>query len=364
MGAKLTNPQLKIQAGIDPKTGLPVKEGSPEDSAYRLAMEKLIKRKDKAQAINRYKWYNLPDGLTGHLLERILYYKGQGAFFYMEADNKFYFLPYALDGNIDVYGRYTGITPLPFAGGTTNDGKEKPWITGLNRKPVYSIKLDELTYDDIIESCVLLKDYSPDIAQTVIPRDTLNKNFIEPMSEMFPYMRTALMLGSGIKGMRVDDADQSNQVKNASMNIKSAALKGEAYVPVIAPTELQELTDGAPRLGEEYMLAFQAMDNFRLSTYGIENGGVFQKKAQVLQAEQAMNGGNVDLVYQDGLTLRQEFCDIVNSIWGLGIWCEPSESVLGYDANVDGKLYDENNASIGGNDNGMGNNTGSDDSTI
>ena len=148
MGAKLTNPELKIQAGIDPKTGLPAKEGSPEDSAYRLAMEKLIKRNDKAQAINRYKWYNLPDGLTGHLLERILYYKGQGAFFYMEADNKFYFLPYALDGSIDVYGRYTGITPLPFAGGTTQaDGKEKPWIQGLLKVPQYDILLEEVTED-------------------------------------------------------------------------------------------------------------------------------------------------------------------------------------------------------------------------
>ena len=54
--------------------------------------------------------------MDGQLLERILYYRGQGAFFYMESLEKFFFLPFALDGEIDVYGRYTGITPLPFNG--------------------------------------------------------------------------------------------------------------------------------------------------------------------------------------------------------------------------------------------------------
>ena len=68
---------------------------------------------DEQDAINRYKWYNLPDGLDSHLLERVLYYKGQGVFFYAETIGKFYFLPYALSGNIDIYGRFNKVTPLP-----------------------------------------------------------------------------------------------------------------------------------------------------------------------------------------------------------------------------------------------------------
>jgi hypothetical protein len=32
---------------------------------------------------------------------------------------------------------------------------------------------------------------------------------------------------------------------------------------------------------------------------------------------------------------RSNFCNIVNSIWGLGIWCETSEAALGMDKNGD-----------------------------
>ena len=45
---------------------------------------------------------------------------------------------------------------------------------------------------------------------------------------------------------------------------------------------------------------------------------------------------------QDGASIRQNFCNIANSIWGLGIWCEPSENVSGADINGDGLLYDRN----------------------
>ena len=89
----------------------------------------------------------------------------------------------------------------------------------------------------------------------------------------------------------------------------------------------------------------QALDNFRLSLYGLDNGGLFQKKAHMLEAEQDMNAGNIKLVYQDGLTIRQKFCDIVNSIWGLGIWCEASETVVDIDKNLDGEVADNQDQS-------------------
>jgi hypothetical protein len=82
-----------------------------------------------------------------------------------------------------------------------------------------------------------------------------------------------------------------------------------------------------------------------LSLYGLSNGGLFQKKSHMLESEQQMNEGNVGLVYQDGLTIRQKFCDIVNSIWGLGIWCEASEVVVGIDQNMDGEISDNQDQS-------------------
>lgn len=59
----------------------------------------------------------------------------------------------------------------------------------------------------------------------------------------------------------------------------------------------------------------QSLDNFRLSLYGLKNGGIFEKDSAYVNTITAGNiQNNVGLVYQDGLTLRQKFCDIVNSI--------------------------------------------------
>ena len=58
-------------------------------------------------------------------------------------------------------------------------------------------------------------------------------------------------------------------------------------------------------------------------------------------SEQTGNESSVATVFQDGLSIRQYFCNVVNSIWGLDIWCEPSEAVIGQDLNLDGVVYDE-----------------------
>ena len=337
-GPKLPNVAELLQAGINPKTGLPIKLGG-DPAQLKSDIRKILRIVDEQNAVNRYTWYNLPDTLSGELIERILYYRGQAAFFYMEADNSFYFLPYALDGSIDVYGRYTGITPLPF-NGTASDGKEKPWIVGLHKKPIYGIKYDELKYEDITNSCVLLKDYTNQLSMTNIPRANLNDPLITAEAECVPFMRTSMILGTGIKGMRVNDADQAGSVRDAAVSMESAALSGQGYVPIIGNIEFQELTDGANLKGADYMQAMQSLDNLRLSTYGLDNGGLFEKKAHMLEQEAALNGGSIGLVYADGLRIRQEFCNIVNSIWGLGIAVMPSESAMGGDINHDGVGFD------------------------
>ena len=281
------------------------------------------------------------------MLERILYYKGQAMFFYMPSNEEFYFLPYALDGSIDVYGRFKGVTPLPFGNGKTatdEKGKEKPWITGLTRKPKYEV-VTNLTMDDIENGCVLLSDYSKQYGQINIARQILQEPLLDTMSECIPFMRTALLNSTGVNGMRVNDEDSQANVKAASRSINRAALEGEKWIPVVGNIEFQDLTSGEVAKSEEFLIAMQALDNFRLSLYGLENGGLFQKKTYLSDSQDQMNNGNVGVVYQDGLTLRQRFCDIVNSIWGLGIWCESSETVSMVDKNLDGELSDDQDQS-------------------
>ena len=349
-GPYLPNIQELISAGINPANGLPIKLGSNPDT-LKDDIRKVLRVIDLQDAVNRYKWYNLPDGLDGELIERILYYRGQGMFFYSETDTTFYFLPYALQGGIDCYGRYKEVTPVVF-GGTASSSKDKQqlFMNGLiKRVPQYSIKLDEIDYEeDFVGKCVLLHDYTKQISQTIIPRQSLNEAIINVEAECVPYMRTAMILATGIKGMGVSDADQQDQVRIASKEIEHAALTGQGWIPIVRSIDIQELTDAPNMRGADYMQAMESIDNFRLGTYGITNGGLFQKKAHMLETEQAMAGGSTGIVYQDGLRLRQKFCDIVNSIWGLGIWCDASESVMGGDVNGDGVGYDVEDPSTSG----------------
>lgn len=348
------DPNWYIAAGIDPKTGLPIKMSDGCTSNLKAGVKSVLEKVDRQNAINCFTWYNLPSGITPELVERILYYRGTGGmFFYMREIDKFLFLPYALDGTIDVYGRYNTVTPLPFNGtaSANKDGKEEPWITGLLRDVVYEAEIPEdyidmetgeILVDKILKTqdtkCVLLKDYTEGISQVNESRYSLQQPILDVMSDLIPFARTSLLNGTGVNGMRVGDQSESANVELASQAVNQAALNGKKWVPITAQLELQELTTGSTVKPEEYFLALQSLDNFRLSLYGLDNGGLFQKQSHMLQAEQEVNQGNVGLILRDRLNKRQQFCTIVNSIWGLNIWCEISETVIGVDTNGDGVM--------------------------
>lgn len=355
-GPYLPNLEPLIAAGIDPKTGLPAKVVSENPCFLKENIKRLIRIQDEQDAVNRYTWYNLPDGLNSQMLERMIYYKGQLCFFYFKEMDKFYFMPYALDGGIDFYGRYVGVHPIPFSGGTTdeekaNAAKQMTILSAKKLKPTYDI----LTPEELLEEglaaydtrCVLLKDYTEQLAQTVTPRQMLNDAIIDVESECIPFMRTALIRATGVKGMRVGSQDEQSNVQAANNSMLDAALSGKVNIPIIGSVDFQELNDGQVGKSEEFMMALQSLDNFRLSTYGLENGGLFQKRERKLVSEQEMNagGGSIGLIMQDGLSIRQRFCDIVNSIWGLGIWCDVSETVSGTDKDMDGELSDQQDQS-------------------
>lgn len=332
-----------IAAGIDPKTKLPIRMGG-KDCGLRDNIRKQLRIVDEQNAINRYTWYNLPKGLSGQLIERILYYRGQGALFMLQ--DKFYFLPYTLsapkDGTgIDCYGRFTSISPLPFNG--TSGGDAKPWIPGLTFEPQYEVpdlaefaeKSPEEIMRTIEKSCVLLHDYTPQISQINIPRQQLQDPLLGIMADCIPYMRTALSNSTGITGVKVQNEDEAAEVERLSNALEKCALENKKFAGIIGSIEMQELIGGNVAKAEEFMLAMQSLDNYRLSLYGLDNGGLFQKKSHMLEAEQEMNAGNTGLVAEDGLRNRQAFCTIANTIFGSSMWCEPSESTIGIDRDGD-----------------------------
>ena len=342
MAAKLPDYSTLVSAGINPKTGLPIRLSNCNT---KDDIKKALRIVDEQDAVNRYTWYNIPANITSQELERMLYYKGQLCFFYDKNLEEFYFMPYALDGTIDFYGRYNTIHPVPMTSGIEdkNNKAMAEYLSELKLKCVYGIKLpEEVKPEDMFNCTVLLHDYTKQLSQTIIPRVSVNDPLLDVMSECVPYMQTSLLLGTGVQGMRVPDGDSAQNVDDAARSMKNAALTQHPWLAIEGNIEFQELASGQLAKSEEYMLAMQSLDNLRLSLYGIDNGGLFEKKAHELQTEADINGGPVGLVMQDGLQIRQNFCNIVNSIWGLGIWCDINQNVSMADTDGDGLMYEEN----------------------
>lgn len=347
--ARLIDPALLLQAGINPKTGLPIRLGDANDGWRKEAIKQTLRTLDEQNAVNRYTWYNIPCNVSSQEIERMLYYRGQLVFFYFKELDSFFFMPYTLAGdskdaiNLDFYGRYKKVHPVPFVQGATSEEKKHysrqgAYLSNILLDVVYDVPIEEV---DLFNSCVLLHDYTKQISQTITPRQLLQDPILDIMSDCIPFMRTNLLNSTGIQGIRVQNTDEQSNVEAASRSIDSASLNGRKYVPIVGQVEFQDLTGGNVAKSEEFMMAMQSLDNYRLGLYGLENGGVFEKKAHVLEAEQQMNAGKVVSPLQDGLAIRQRFCDIVNSIWGIGISCEISDSAVGMDSNLDGFTSDE-----------------------
>lgn len=384
-GPSLYDYSMWLNMGKDPITGKPIR-GAGTKGALKDNIKIQLQGIDKEDHNNRGIWKNLPCNLTSQDVERMLYYKGQLAFFYNKDLDEFFLLPYAMNSKdgcgLDAYGRITQIKPIAYVGGSTEETKSKTPLANYFDElsldvayvPQYYDDLSDLNddefnqfmelanesgddsvkhyYDEIKRhnkdrenAAVILQDYSPQFNyNNVIPRSQLQDGLLSLMAECPCYARTSAILGSGISGMRINDASQISDVLSTSMSMQDSALNGLGYVPLVASIELQELT-GAGKMNnvDQYFQMMQSLDNFRLSCYGIDNGGLFEKKAHMLQSEADLNGGPVGLVLQDAITIRQNFCRIVNSIWPeLNIWYEPSETISKADINGDGVLYDRN----------------------
>ena len=362
--ARLPDLQTLIQAGINPKTGLPIKMGGA-DAILKQSILKQLRILDEQNSVNMFKWINLPVGLSGQELERLLYYRGQLAFFYLEELNQFYLLPYALDGTIDAYGRFNTIHPVPIASGSKDETvkkSEKALADYLATKK-FNVLYDVVLPEELIKNpdkyingcCVLLHDYTKQLSETLIPRQQLMDPLLEVMSNCIPYMNTALQNSTGISGVKVQSQDEAAQVILASKAMQNAALTGEKWMPIQGGLDFQDLCTGTITKPEEFLLAMQGLDNYRLSLHGLENGGLFQKKSHMLEAEQEMNAGNMSLILKDKLSIRQRFCDIINSVWGTGTDVLPSEEIINADMNGDGFVATDTAAeSTGGGDTNNG----------
>lgn len=352
--AKILDLESYIKAGINPKTGLPLRFS--DDSELLNNMKKVIRIRDEQTAVNRYTWYNTGLNITSQEIERLLYYKYSLVFFLLE--DQFYIMPYALDGTIDFYGRENTVHPIPIS----DTGKTDDPAIKRQKEVLSQIKLDikrgvllDPTIEDFLHAGVIIKDYTPQASITSgIPRAQLQDPVIEFESTVFPYMKTAMMNSTGTQAVQVNDSGEYEDVLEAANAFDKAAKSGKPLIPIIGKLNMQAINKGSITDPESYLMTMQSIDNFRESAYGLAKGGLFMKKTHTNDSENALNTP-VEFPLTDGLKIRQEACNIINSIWNIGIWCEISETAEGADKNGDMFADDSSQSSgtvdKGGNDN-------------
>ena len=361
-GKKIPNiqdPNLYIQAGINPNTGLPVKMESSADCNLKANIKMQLRIMDEQDAINRYKLSMAPFDLTSQEVERLIYYKFQLCIFYSRELDDFFIMPYALDGGLDFYGRFKTVHPIPITEDDTSENKKlKAYLSTIKLKVLYDIPLYPLEGEPW-DYCVLVSDYSRQMNnQSGIARYIVNDGLLDAMAECVPYMRTNLINSTGVHGVRVGSADEASSIDYTAKTIKDHALSGNPYVSMTGALDFQELTGNSMASSQDYMAAFQSLNNYRLSLYGLGDGSLYQKKAQMLNAEVgAMARGTSNAQLDDGLMIRQHAADLCNYLWGTNMVWEISEQAMGGDSNMDGIIGDRDDVpngsdEAGGADNG------------
>ena len=358
--AGIIDKELYLRAGIDPNTRLPTRRGGN----LLEELTRVIRIIDEQDAVNRFEWEGLPTSINGQELERLLYYKGQLLFFKFQ--DKYYFMPYALDGSIDFYARFNRVHPIPMTSGKEEEEKKPSYknqlslLSTLKIMPIYDINEIEEGIDYSANASsetsaygVIIRDYTNQLSQEIIPRWQLNDCLCRLEAECMCYLNTAMMIGSGISGVRVPDTDSMEAVLEGALGLKQYAINGVAWVPIKGAIDFQELTNGTREGMSDYFLTMQSLDNFRLSTYGLENTGVFEKQSHILNDENQINQQKNQLVKEDSLKIRERFCEIANKLFGLNISVKNSEVMA---ETLGGEIKPKDSytriANYGGEDNG------------
>ena len=324
---------LKYGNAID-QNGQPI---TPNPLKYNLDYQSLydiMRQQNQTETYERYMWLDVPPGLTADLIERVLFFRGKGVFYFNEKVEKFQFLPFTLNGLIDEYGRYLKVNTLPFTGmdEKPKKNKEKRLITTVYQDLdiVYDLPYTEESFRDIQKGKtvgIILNDSSLGISQQPIIRSNYVKPILHLLSTLIQIINTAMFGCADHNAVTVDNESEYESFNQQVDAINRDILLGRRFTPIIGKMPITPLKTGNTANLEGLFNTFNSLTNLLKSITGISNPGVFDKKAHLLQEEQALNGSNADDIYYNGLRMRQEFCLMVQAYYNYPIWCESKRAM-------------------------------------
>lgn len=363
-GIPLSKKMLKYGNAVD-QDGKIITPNPKDFNLQYDSLYNIMREQNMIETFERYMWTDIPFGLTQDIIERVLFFRGKGIFYFNDKIEKFQFLPFALNGVIDEYGRYTRCNTLPFTG-TDEEPKDKKV-----KKPRILVYEDlEIVYDlpynsEMFEKArkmktvgIILNDNSLAVSQQPIIRSNYVKPVLHMMATLMQIINTAMYGSADHNLLQIENESELASIQNQINAINADILRGNRFTPIVGNLPITPLKTSNTANLEGLFGTFNSLTNFLKSITGIANAGVFDKKAHLLQEEQKLNGSNSDDIYYNGLRLRQEFCLMVQAYYNYPIWCESKRAMSEVQSEnmMTGETTDPDNTQYndikGGDDNG------------
>lgn len=259
---------------------------------------------DLNQNCNKYKWTNLPKGLTSWNLERMLYY--YGALCGFEYNGLVYILPFTPTKDLNAYGFPTTVQPITF-NGRTPDASSKAFF-GTNFKLETVIAGDK----DAKNKAILLMDSIPEACGTFIPKSrfALNQILIRDIVETLKRININIVVSNKKIVIECQDSKQAEIIRQ---ELAKGYSTDSPFIVTTNPTRSTNLSQGGEFIAQDLFNAVRQYDSIRCQHSGVLTKSFGQdKKERVNSGELMGEKEQVQIIYDGGLQLRKDFANEMN----------------------------------------------------
>jgi hypothetical protein len=264
---------------------------------------------DAQQNCNRYVWKGLPEYLTSHLIETMLYNRGSLVGFF--TGGTLYVLPYTMCQGLNVYGQPNAIQPISYNGELTSTNKafgKELLVSHLGRR------------NENAKACILF-DRIPAFNTSAPPlaRRLLNATLIEYQADLLGRIKNNLRNVDKKVVFWVDSEAQKNQT---TKDLIEAYGTSYPFIVAVKGTVLDNSKNNSDTLQgnianetQSLFEAWQSINSIRCMCSGITNGGAFEKKERKITGELQGDQTQTQLVLDAGLKMRQLWLDQMRSVF-------------------------------------------------
>lgn len=263
----------------------------------KLRFKELMRDLDIQLCCSRFQWKGLPPYLDSNLIELMLMYRGSLVAFKNGGILKI--LPYFQEGDLNIYGRLTKLTPMSFNG--SEEGKKLKYRIDINGK-LY----DENENKNV---GVVLNDKIPYYVSGIVPsRFYLDEVLNEVIADTLSRIQNNILNSENKVVFYCESENQRRVFENA---IRNAYGSGNNFIVVVkGSNSIKETNPFHYKVENETQKlfeSFQSYMNIKCLCMGIKNGGAFEKKERKIVGELNDDSIQSNMILEQGLIMRKLF---------------------------------------------------------